>query len=30
MTVDINDATADESEPLTERQVKNSRVLRDM
>lgn len=30
MTVDINDATSDDSEPLNTRKVKNSRVLKDM
>lgn len=30
MTVDINDATCDDSQPLNERKIKNSRVLKDM
>ena len=30
MTVDINDATSDDSEPLNTRKVKNSRILKDM
>jgi hypothetical protein len=30
MTVDINEATVDDSEPLNTRKIRNSRILRDM